>query len=271
MRGVPLLEVIDTAFPGRAAFDVAVSRAVLREVATGKRPETLRLYRPDDVVAFSTTDLRRAGFARAVRAAHGAGFDAALRLAGGRAAVFHTETIAFAWCTPETDERSGIRARFARTADWVVRALLRLGVDARVGEVPGAYCPGDFSVNAGGRRKLMGVGQRIVRGAAHTGGVIVVGASARVREPLEPVYAALGFEYDPASTGAVEDEVGPVSLAAVRDALLTELAGEREIRAGVLHPATLEQAARFEPSHRIPNASGHSARSEAEPSEDRKG
>ena len=56
MRGV--LEIIDTAFPGRAAFDVAVSRALLREVATGKRPETLRLYRPDDVVAFSTTDLR---------------------------------------------------------------------------------------------------------------------------------------------------------------------------------------------------------------------
>ena len=251
MRGVVPLELIDTAFPGRAAFDVAVSRAVLREVATGTRPETLRLYRPDDVVAFSTTDLRRPGFAGAVRAARQAGFDAALRLAGGAAAVFSTETIAFAWCTPEADERAGIRARFARTADWVARALRRLGVDARVGEVPGAYCPGDWSVNARGQRKLMGVGQRVVRGAAYTGGVIVVGASDRLRAVLEPVYAELGFAFDPASAGAIEDEVGRTALAAVREALIGELAGEREIRPGSLGPATIEQAGRFEASHRI--------------------
>jgi lipoate-protein ligase A len=246
------LEVNETAFPGRAAFDAAVSRAVLREVAAGERCETLRLYRPDDVVAFSTTDLRRPGFGRAVRAAHGAGFDAALRLAGGSAAVFHTGTLAFAWCTPEADGRSNIRTRFARAADWVVRALRRLGVDARVGEVPGAYCPGDYSVNAGGRRKLMGVGQRIVRGAAHTGGVIVVRASDRVRAALEPVYAALGFEYDPSTTGAVEDEIGAVGVDDVRSALLAELAGERELVASDFGSGTLGQASRFEASYRIP-------------------
>jgi lipoate-protein ligase A len=245
------LEIIDTAFPGRAAFDVAVSRALLREVAIGKRAETLRLYRPGDVVAFSTTDLRRPGFSGALRAARRSGFDAALRLAGGAAAVFSTGTLAFAWCTPERDERAGIRARFARTAEWVARALRRLGVDARVGEVPGAYCPGDWSVNARGHRKLMGVGQRVVRGAAHTGGVIVVAASGRVRAVLEPVYAELDYPFDPASAGAIEDEVGPVSLAAVREALVRELAAERELRAGSLDSAALEQAARFEASHRI--------------------
>ena len=251
MRGVTPLDLIDAAFPGRAALDVAVSRALLREVAAGKRPETLRLYRPDDVVAFSTTDLRRPGFARAVQAAQRARFDAALRLAGGAAAVFTTETLAFAWCTPETDERAGIHERFARTADWVARALRRLGVDARVGEVPGAYCPGDWSVNARGERKLMGVGQRVVRGAAHTGGVIVVGASARVRDVLVPVYAELGFPFDPDSAGAIEDEVGPVSQDAVRDALLAELPGERELRAVGPDAELLDHAARFESSHRI--------------------
>src|SRR6185503_16181976 len=162
-----------------------------------------------------------------------------------------TETIAFAWCTPERDERAGIRARFARTAEWVARALHRLGVDARVGEVPGAYCPGDWSVNARGEHKLMGVGQRVVRGAAHTGGVIVVGGSGRLRAVLAPVYAELGLPFDPASAGAIEDEVGPIALEAVRGALLGELAAEREVRAGSLDSATLEQAARFEVSHRI--------------------
>ena len=246
------LDLVETAFPGRAAFDAAVSRAVLREVAAGRRPATLRLYRPDDVVAFSTTDLRRPRFTSAVRAARRAGFDAALRLAGGSAAVFSTETLAFAWCAPESDERTGIRARFERASGWVARALRRLGVDARVGEVPGAYCPGDFSVNAGGRRKLMGVGQRIVRGAAHTGGVIVVGASDRVRAVLAPVYAELAFDYDPATTGAVEDEVASITLEDVREALLAELASAHDLHPATLDPATLAHAERFESSHRVP-------------------
>jgi octanoyl-[GcvH]:protein N-octanoyltransferase len=251
VRGVSSLDLIDAAFPGRAAFDVAVSRALLREVAAGKRPETLRLYRPDDVVAFSTTDLRRPGFTRAAHAAQREGFDAALRLAGGAAAVFTTETLAFAWCTPETDERAGIHARFARVAEWVARALRRLGVDARVGEVSGAYCPGDWSVNARGQRKLMGVGQRVVRGAAHTGGVIVVGGSDRMRAVLVPVYAELDFPFLPHSAGAIEDEIGPVSLDAVREALLAELPDEPELRAVRPDSELLDHAARFESSHRI--------------------
>jgi octanoyl-[GcvH]:protein N-octanoyltransferase len=251
VRGVAPLELLDAAFPGRAAFDAAVSRALLREVALGRRSETLRLYRPDDVVAFSTTDLRREGFGRAVDAARAAGFDAALRLAGGSAAVFHSGTIAFAWCTPEADERAGIHERYARVADWVVRGLRRLGVDARVGEVPGAYCPGDWSVNARGERKLMGVGQRLVRGAAHVGGVIVVRASERVRSVLVPVYRELGYPFEPATAGAIDDEV-PVSLDVVREALIAELTRDRDLAVGGLDAAVLEQAARFESSHRIP-------------------
>lgn len=222
----------------------------MREVSEGRRPETLRLYRPDDVVAFSTTDLRRPGFSHALEAGRAAGFDAALRLAGGSAALFHRQTLAFAWCTPESDSRATIRARFERCADWIARALARLGVDARIGEVPREYCPGEWSVNARGHRKLMGVGQRVVRGAAHTGGVVVVGDAARTRAVLEPIYAALDFDFDPQTTGAVEDEVAGVSLDAVRDALLAEL-GERPAT-GVLGPETLDLASRFEEAHRIP-------------------
>ena len=53
-------------------------------------------------------------------------------------------------------------------------ALCSLGVDARIGEVAGEYCPGKYSVNARGATKIMGVGQRLARHAAHVGGVIVV-------------------------------------------------------------------------------------------------
>jgi lipoate-protein ligase A len=243
--------VHEDSFPTRPAYDTAVSRALLVAVGEGRSPAALRLYDPGEVVAFSLLDRVQPGFREAVAAARAQGFDAVLRLAGGRAAVFTRETLGFAWCVPDPEPRANIAARFDEIAGAIAAALRRLGVDARVGEVPGAYCPGDWSVNASGQRKLMGVGQRVVRGAAHTGGVIVVGGSARVREVLEPIYAELGFPFAPESAGAIEDEVGPVSIEAVRDALLAELPGDRELRAVAPDAALLDHAAHFESSHRI--------------------
>src|SRR4030095_10538250 len=128
----------------------------------------------------------------------------------GRAAVFTRETLGFAWCVPDPEPRATIAARFDEIAAAVAAALPRFGVDARVGAVPGEYCPGDHSVNARGKVKLMGVGQRIVKGAAHVGGVIVLGGSARIRGVLAPVYEAMGFAWDPATVGSLEDELGGV-------------------------------------------------------------
>ena len=42
--------------------------------------------------------------------------------------------------------------RFEEVAGLIADALRALGVDARVGEVPGEYCPGAYSVNARRRR-----------------------------------------------------------------------------------------------------------------------
>ncbi len=108
--------------------------------------------------------------------------------------MFHKGTVAFTWTIPDRNPRENIDARFRETASLIASALSRLGVDARVGEVPGEYCPGAYSVNARGRTKLMGVGQRIVSGAAHVGGVVVVGDSGRVRDVLTPVYDALAHD-----------------------------------------------------------------------------
>jgi lipoate-protein ligase A len=241
------VHLIDQDFPGRPALDTAFSRALLDCVAAGRAPETFRLYRPDDVVAFAGLDRAHPGFAKAVGAARAAGFAAALRLAGGRAAVFHRETLAFAWTIPAAAARDGIAARFDEIADLVAAALRRLGVDARVGEVPGEYCPGDHSVNARGARKLMGVGQRVVRGAAHVGGVIVVAGADRVRAALEPVYAAMDFGWRPETTGSVADELGGATLAAVADALGAELRERHDlVSGGVPVGDVLARAAAFE-------------------------
>ena len=226
------MHFLDFGFAGRAAFDAAYSRALLELVATGAAPETFRLYQPDDVLAFSSVDAASAGFSKAVAAARAAGFEPALRLAGGRAAVFHRETLAFAWTIPAAESRDGIHARFGQISEIVAAALRRLGVDARIGEVPGEYCPGEYSVNARGARKLMGVGQRVIRGAAHVGGVIVVRDSDRVSKALGPVYDAMQLEWDPETAGSVEDELGVATRDEVAAALLVELRSRIAIEAG---------------------------------------
>ena len=186
-------------------MDVAVSHSVLLAVARGETPGVLRLHVPSPVLAFGRRDRASHGYERAVRTARAHGFAAVERLAGGHAAVFHENTLAFSWAIPDPEPIEGIVDRFESVASIMEEALQALGVDARVGEVPGEYCPGRWSVNVGGRVKVMGVGQRLVRGAAHVGGVVVVDGAERVRDVLVPVYRALGIDWDPRTAGSLAD------------------------------------------------------------------
>jgi lipoate-protein ligase A len=201
------------------------------------------------MVAFGRQDVNSPGYADAARAARGGGFEAVQRLAGGRAAVFHENTIAFAWAGSARDTWSGTHDRFRTIAGIVERALVRLGVDARTGEIPREYCPGEYSINARGQTKLVGIGQRLIKGAWHIGGVIVVSEAERVRDILVPVYEALDLDWDPATAGAVADEVPGTVWDDVADALLTELPDHEPAE---LDATTLAMAERFEPEHRSP-------------------
>jgi len=247
------VRLILDSFPEDPALDTAVSRALLERVAAGEVPETLRLWRPGAMVAFGKLDVVREGCPAAVRAARERGFEAIERLAGGRAAVFHEGTVSFAHAIPDGDPRPGIRPRFDRIAQLVVRALRAVGVgDAAVGEVPGEYCPGTHSVSAGGRVKLMGVGQRLISGGAHVGGVIVVEAAERVREVLVPVYSALGVGWRPEATGAVADEAPGATVDATLAALRAAFAETSELEVGGLDADTLELARSLAPEHLAP-------------------
>lgn len=231
-------------FPGEPGLDAAVSRVLLEQVAAGEAPEMLRLYVPDRLVAFGSRDAVHPAYPEARRAAAAEGFGAYLRLAGGRAAVFHEHTLAFAWVVPSGDPRTGIEERFAETCSILIDALSSLGVDARRGEVPGEYCPGTSSVNAGGRTKLAGIGQRLARGAAHVGGVLVVDRADLVNRALVPVYAALGYRWDPAATGAVAEEA-PAGVASVAAAVRSAFASRHRVEEGSLDRATVERARRL--------------------------
>ncbi len=67
----------------------------------------------------------------------------------------------------------------------------------------------------------------------------------RVRDVLIPVYEALGLDWDPATAGAVADEVPGVGWDDVAGALLAELPDHEPAD---LDPATLALAQRLEPS-----------------------
>jgi lipoate-protein ligase A len=246
--------LVRDAYPDPPALDTAVSRATLELVSAGDLPETLRLHRPGAMVAFGPRDLVEPGAPAALAAATAQGFAAVERLAGGRAAVFHEGTVALSWAIPDATPREGIRARFELLAEIVAESLRSLGVDARVGEVPGEYCPGEHSVNARGERKLMGVGQRVVVRAAHVGGVVVVSGSARVRDVLVPVYSALGLSWDPATVGSVEDEVPGSGWDEVAGSLLERFAQRFDLEEGSLPEAVLARARDLLPRHTLAEA-----------------
>jgi lipoate-protein ligase A len=109
---------------------------------------------------------------------------------------------------------------------WIVAALRRLGLDARLGELAGEYCPGEFSVNLAGRVKVMGVGQRVIRGGAHVGGVVTIADTDRLRDVLVPIYEALELELRPETAGGIADLAPGLTAEDVVAALAEVLASE---------------------------------------------
>ena len=220
------------------ALEVALSAALLDEVAGGRRGPLLRCYRPPATVAFGRRDAFRPGFRAAVEAAREHGFAAVVRAPGGQAAAYDEGCLIVEEIVPAGDALSGIHERFAHEAERQAQALRRLGVDARVGAVPGEYCPGAFSVNARGRKKLIGAAQRVVRGGWLLSSVVVIESAARIRPVLEGVHSALELGWDPDTVGSVAEEAPGLDVDGTRAALLAQYA-ERY----VLIPAAIAEAA----------------------------
>lgn len=253
----PDLDLIDASFAGKAALGTGVSAALLRRVARGELPTTMRVHGTGRILAFGRIDRFSSGYERALAIAREHGYEPIERMAGGRAAVFHEDTIAFSRASRERDLRAETSARFEWMAELIAAALRRIGVDARVGEVPGEYCPGAWSVNWAGRTKLAGIGQRVIGGGAHIGGVLVLRGGDRIREVLVPTYEALGLEWDPESAGSVAEAIGappPVGgadplLTEVRAALRAELEARYRVREATLDAETLRLAEELRAFH----------------------
>ena len=222
-----------------APLEAAISHALLDRVGAGELPETLRVAPTPAMVSFGRLDTHAPGFADAVRAAQAHGFAAVHRLAGGRAAAFHPQTLVFAWVAADPQPQAGTHVRFAHLAGLVADAL-----DLRVGAIEGEYCPGDYSLHAGGV-KVGGISQRVTKSASATEGMVVIEGGERIREVLVAVNAALGVDWDPATAG----DLAGVSLEDARDAVLARVARDRPLEPAVLDTDTLGLARRYATRH----------------------
>lgn len=196
-----------------AAQDYRAGQNILRAVRTGNAGPVLRIYQPRPTVAFGRRDELLPGFSAAERAVTRAGYTPLVRDVGGRAAAYHRGCLVIDHIEPDPDPKSGIQERYRLFADMVVAAFEELEFPAEVGEIPGEYCPGKYSVHSTGSLqgattqpiKLAGSAQRIVQGAWYFSMVVVVEQSEPLRSVLTDTYRRLGLEWNPATAGAVED------------------------------------------------------------------
>jgi octanoyl-[GcvH]:protein N-octanoyltransferase len=243
------VRLLRAAFPDRPVLDMAVSHALLQRVAAGALESTLRLYRPGPTLAFGRLDLLRPGFADAVAAARAHGLQPVVRLAGGHAAAYDERSLIYEEITRQQDVTAGLHERFRDGAALLADALRGLGVDAVVGEIPGEYCAGGYTVSAAGRLKLVGIAQRAVRGGALLSAFVIVAGGAPLRAALVDVYRALDLAWEPSTAGALDDVAPGIGIVDVERAIL---AG-RAIAPAQLDDATLARARELEERHRSPS------------------
>lgn len=186
-------------------------------------PPSIRVYRPLPTAAFSRRDARLPGYPAAVEAAHELGFATALRTVGGHLAPLHEDTLVIDVIAAEPEPQARTRDRFQRTSAALCTALNRLGVPAQVGELPGEYCPGEYSVNARGATKLAGIAQRVTSWGFLVSVNLVVGNPEPLRAVVAACYRHLDLAVDPARVGAVSDHLPEVTAPVVAQALVPEL------------------------------------------------
>lgn len=210
--------------PAPGDDDLGRSVELLRGVASGEIVEerVLRMYTPVATLAMTRRESRMPGFPAASAAAVRLGFDPAIRPTGGRAVAYDESCLVFDLISRD-DATLDPSDYFARAGNSIADALRSLGVDARLGEVAGEYCPGEYSINARGIVKLVGTSQRAIRGARLLSGMLAFGSVARFVAVLLEANAALDLAWDPATFGTMRVEAPGVSRAAVEDALIAAL------------------------------------------------
>lgn len=204
--------------------DRDASRRILDWVAGSEEP-VVRVWQPPRHVAFGRRDANEPGYDEAVERAHIHNYPTVQRSVGGRAVAYSGTTIAFARYEPVDDMREGIDERYDDMHTTVQAALREVGIDARRGEPPKSFCPGDHSLQRDG--KIVGLAQRVSADAALTSGVMVLDDHEEIAEVTADVYDALDVPFDRDTVGSVERAGGDVGRTI--PALEAAMTGDEEV------------------------------------------
>lgn len=201
------LDVLRRPAPVAGDLDLAQVRAAFDGLGTDPGSRLL-VGRCLPTAAFSRRDLLLPGIERAQTAAASSGFAPAVRHVGGHLAAYDEGSLVMHLWSAHKEPARDLQLRFRTLSAALRDALHRLGVpDARVGAVPGEYCDGGWSVNAAGRAKLAGTGQRISRHGWMWSAVLTVTRPEAVRDVLTRTYRELALHLDPETVGSISDHV----------------------------------------------------------------
>jgi octanoyl-[GcvH]:protein N-octanoyltransferase len=166
--GIREWRVLDTSgapLAGDIVLPFAVDELACAEVAAGS-PPLLHLWRHRKALVLGLRDRKLPRASEAMAAFRQEGYSVMVRNSGGAAVPLDEGVLNVTLVVPARPGAVDVRREFAAMADFVRRAVHRLdpALEIAVGEVGGAYCPGDYDLSAGGR-KFCGIAQRRKLGA----------------------------------------------------------------------------------------------------------
>lgn len=207
-----------------AQSDIDHTLMLVRKMQVTDTPHPiLRAYAPRPTVAFSRREGLMPSFSAAQEAARDHGFAPVIRLAGGRAVAYDESCLVVDLVTA-TDQDTSTERVFDVVSESIRRVLADLGVDARVGAVPGEYCAGPHSVNARGMVKLVGIAQRVTRRARLVTASIALGDARRLRSVVNDVYASMSLDWEPRTFGTLAGEGVQATPEELTQSIITGLA-----------------------------------------------
>lgn len=246
----PILTALDSVSPDPPTA-LAEARVLLDEVKAGRRGGLLRIYRPRPTAAFGARDRFLPGFDAAVEAARAHGFTPVLRSLGGRVAAYHEDSLVIDHLEPAAGLLSGTQQRFAGFGEFYAEVLRGLGADARLGEIPGEYCPGEHSVNVAGRIKAIGTAQRVTNSGWLFSSSVIVADPDPIRAVLIDIEEALGIAWDPATGGSISEVHPQITAARAEAAFRQAYAAHYDVRPGALTAAEARTASALASRHRL--------------------
>ena len=175
----------------------------------GDHIRLVHVRRPGKIVAFGRKDELDPGYDLAVSQATRAGFASCVRPVGGTFAPLHAGSLIVDEFGYSYNAGAHSRARFEFHSERLREVFAQLGVaDVRLGQVPGEYCPGEYSVNSRGRSKLSGTAQRVVQNAWLVSSVVQVAGAADLRPVASAIAAAMGRTIETSAIGSLREEAG---------------------------------------------------------------